>query len=177
VHFVLDALDTRLALVNQRGPTLCSIRPRCFWPACFTVTRPTCFPPADRAFTYENVATGLLCAASYADHDTLCVFHCKNAALLTHAFAQKPEVAVSCGVRKVDALTVAIDGTKMLVNASKPAAVISHSHAEQADAPRQDGVTLFAELQRRQQRKAEPADYAEKFVTVTQAPNDKQPLP
>jgi hypothetical protein len=123
--------------------------------------------------SYENVAVRLLCADTHPDHDTLCTFRRKNGPLLTHAFAQILELAARCGVLKVGQITVAIDGTKILANASKHAAV-SHGHAEQtlrtldleiaellakadqADAtPLQDGLTIPAEVQRRQERKAQ----------------------
>jgi hypothetical protein len=115
----------------------------------------------------------LLCADTHPDHDTLCTFRRKNGPLLTHAFAQILELAARCGVLQVGQITVAIDGTKILANASKHAAV-SHGHAEktlrtldleiaellakadQADAtPLQDGLTIPAEVQRRQERKAQ----------------------
>lgn len=76
---------------------------------------------------------------------------------------------------QVGGITVAIDGTKILANASKHSAV-SYAHAgqtmqtldleiaallakaEQADAtPLQDGLTIPAEVQRRQERKAQLA--------------------
>ncbi len=41
------------------------------------------------------------CSARPPDHDTLCAFQRKNAALLIHAFAQVLELAAGCGVLKV----------------------------------------------------------------------------
>jgi hypothetical protein len=123
--------------------------------------------------SYENVAVRLLCADPHPDHDTLCTFRRKNGPLLTQAFQQIRELSARCGVLQVGQITVAIDGTKILANASKHSAV-SHGHAEktlhtldleiaellakadQGDAaPLQDGLTIPAEVQRRQERKAQ----------------------
>ena len=123
--------------------------------------------------SYENVAVRLLCADTHPDHDTLCTFRRKNGPLLTQAFKQNLELSARCGVLQVGQITVAIDGTKILANASKHSAV-SHGHAgktlrtldleiaellakaDQADAtPLQDGLTIPAEEQRRQERKAQ----------------------
>ncbi len=122
--------------------------------------------------TYENVAVRLLCADTHPDNDTLCTFRRRNGALLHRAFAQVLELAAGCGILKVGGVTVAIDGTKVVANASKHSAV-SHAHvqtalreidaeiaelltkAEQADStPLQDGLTIEGEVARRQQRKA-----------------------
>jgi hypothetical protein len=88
-------------------------------------------------------------------------------------FAQVLELAAGCGVLKVGGITVAIDGTKILANASKHSAV-SYEHAgqtmhqldleiaqllrkaEEADAtPPADGLTIPEEVRRRQDRKAQ----------------------
>jgi len=122
--------------------------------------------------SHENVAVRLLCADTHPDHDTLCTFRRKNGALLHQAFAQVLELAAGCGVLKVCGVAVAIDGTKVLANASKHAAV-SYGHAqktltlldteiaqllakaEQADAVAlQDGLSIPDEVARRQERKA-----------------------
>jgi IS5 family transposase len=117
----------------------------------------------------------LLCADTHPDHDTLCTFRRKNLALLNTAFAQVLELAARCGVLKVGGVTVAIDGTKILANASKHSAVSYEyagkkmqqlelevaeltNKAEQADAvPLQDGLSIPAEIQHRQERKAQLA--------------------
>lgn len=85
------------------------------------------------------------------------------------------ELAAHCGVLKVAGITVAIDGTKVLANASKHAATSYGragetmrqldlevaellAKAEQADAtPLQDGLSIPAEVARRQERKAKRA--------------------
>lgn len=179
VHFVIDAMDavdTRLAVVNQRGTGSEQYPPTMLLALLVYSYATGVFSSRQiERLTHENVAVRLLCADTHPDHDTLCAFRRKNAALLARAFAQVLELAANCGVLKVGGVTVAIDGTKVLANASKHAAV-SHGHAEQklreldleiaelmakaeqADAtPLQDGLTIPDELQRRQERKAKLA--------------------
>jgi transposase len=177
VHFVIDAMeaiDTSSAPVNARGTgseqyppaMLLGLLVYSYATGVFSSRR------IERA-SYENVAVRLLCADTHPDHDTLCTFRRQNGPLLTQAFAQILELAARCGVLKVGGITVAIDGTKILANASKHSAV-SHGHAEktlrtldleiaellakadQADAtPLQDGLSIPAEVQRRQERQAQ----------------------
>ena len=85
------------------------------------------------------------------------------------------ELAARCGVLQVGGITVAIDGTKVLANASKHAAV-SYEHAgeqmreldleierllrkaEEADStPLEEGLSIPQEVQRRAERKAKLA--------------------
>lgn len=179
VHFVIDAIegvDTRQALVNERGTGSEQYPPTMLLALLIYSYATGVFSSRQiERSTYENVAVRLLCADTHPDHDTLCVFRRKNRALLASAFAHVLELAAGCGVLKVGSVTVAIDGTKVLANASKHAAV-SHGHAEQklcemdleiaelmvkaeeADAtPLQDGLTIPEEIQRRQERKAKLA--------------------
>jgi len=177
VHFVIDAvelIDTRTAPVNERGTGSEQYPPGMLLALLVYSYATGMFSSRqiERA-SYENVAVRLLCADTHPDHDTLCTFRRKNGPLLTQAFAQILELSARCGVLKVGQITVAIDGTKILANASKHSAV-SHGHAEQmlrildleiaellakaeqADAtPLQDGLTIPAEVQRRQERKAQ----------------------
>lgn len=176
VHFVMDAvdlIDVSEASVNQRGTGSEQYPPRlllgllvyCYATGLFSSRQ------IERA-THENVAVRLLCADTHPDHDTLCTFRRRNGALLHRAFAQVLELAAGCGILKVGGVTVAIDGTKVLANASKHSAV-SHGHAqtalreidseiaqllakaEQADStPLQDGLSIEGEVARRQERKA-----------------------
>ncbi len=69
--------------------------------------------------THENVATRYLCADTHPDHDSICKFRRDNKELLSSAFHQVLELAAAARVLKVGDLTVAIDGTKLLANASK----------------------------------------------------------
>jgi len=179
VHFVIDAMaaiDVSAAPVNERGTGSPQYPPSLLLGLLVYSYATGVFSSRQiERTTYENVAVRLLCADTHPDHDTLCTFRRTNGPLLQHAFAQILELAARCGVLKVGGVTVAIDGTKVLANASKHAAV-SYAHAEramqtldqeiatllakaeQADAtPLQDGLTIPAEVQRRQQRKAQLA--------------------
>jgi transposase len=179
VHFVIDAMeavDTGMAVVNERGTGSAQYPPAMLLALLVYSYATGVFSSRQiERSSYENVAVRLLCADTHPDHDTLCAFRRKNAALLARVFAQVLELAASCGVLKVGSVTVAIDGTKVLANASKHSSV-SHGHAEQklreldleiaellakaeqADStPLQDGLTIPEEVQRRQERKAKLA--------------------
>jgi transposase len=120
--------------------------------------------------TYENVAVRYLTGDTHPDHDSICKFRRENKDLLSHAFHQVLELAARARILQVGDITVAIDGTKILANASKHSAV-SHGHAveqmklageqidqllqkaEDADStPLQDGLTIPDEIKRREDR-------------------------
>jgi hypothetical protein len=107
---------------------------------------------------------------THPDHDSICKFRRENKELLSHAFHQVLELAARARVLQVGDITVAIDGTKILANASKHSAV-SYGHAveqmklageqitqllqkaEDADStPLQDGLTIPEEIKRREDR-------------------------
>ena len=176
VHFIMDAvvaLDLRLARVNQRGTGTPNIPPSmmlglliyCYATGTFASRR-------IETLTYENVAVRYLCADTHPDHDSICKFRRENKDLLSTAFHQVLELAARARVLQVGNLTVAIDGTKILANASKHSAV-SYGHAveqmllaseqitellakaESADStPLQDGLTVPEEIKRREDRRA-----------------------
>ena len=122
--------------------------------------------------TYDSVATRVLCGDTHPDHDTICTFRRENGVLLEKAFSSVLEMAARLGVMKVGGVTVAIDGTKILANASKHAAVSYEKageqmreldleitallkKAEEADSkPLEDGLTVSGEVARREERKA-----------------------
>ena len=176
VHFVIDAMeavDTRACPVNSRGTGSAQYPPSMLLALLVYSYATGVFSSRQIERTsHENVAVRLLCADTHPDHDTLCSFRRDNAALLKSVFAQILEMAARCKVLKVGNITLAIDGSKVLANASKHAAV-SYAHAEQtmqlldqeiaqllakaedADAvPLQDGLSIPDEVQRRQERKA-----------------------
>ncbi len=114
----------------------------------------------------------MICADTHPDHDTICTFRRENQALLQEAFVRVLEMAQALKFLRVGQITVAVDGTKVMAHASKHAAV-SYAHAgktiqqleleiqalltkaEQADStPLQDGLSIPAEITRRQERKA-----------------------
>ena len=174
VHFIMDAvvaLDLRLARVNQRGTGSAQYPPSmmlglliyCYATGTFASRR-------IETLTYENVAVRYLCADTHPDHDSICKFRRENKDLLSTAFHQVLELAARARVLQVGNLTVVIDGTKILANASKHSAV-SHGHAveqmqlaseqitellakaESAEStPLQDGLTIPEEIKRREDR-------------------------
>ena len=179
VHFIMDAveeLDVRAARVNQRGTgdeqyppaMMLGLLVYCYASGVFSSRM-------IERMTYENVAVRMLCADTHPDHDTICAFRRNNGKLLAEGFAQVLEMAARCGVLKVGGVTVAIDGTKILANASKHAAVSYErageqmkeleeeiaallAKAEDADwAPLEDGLRIPDEVTRRQERRAKLA--------------------
>ena len=78
--------------------------------------------------TCEQVAVRLLCADHHPDHDSICVFRRENRALLAGSCHQVLETAARIRVLRVGDVTLALNGTKILANASKHSAV-SHGHA------------------------------------------------
>jgi transposase len=174
VHFVMDAvkaLDLSLARTNERGTGHAQYPPSmmlglliyCYATGTFASRR-------IETLTYENVAVRYLTGDTHPDHDSICKFRRENKVLLAHAFHQVLELAALARVLKVGDITVAIDGTKILANASKHSAV-SYGHAveqmklageqiaqllekaEDADStPLQDGLTIPEEIGRRQDR-------------------------
>jgi len=122
--------------------------------------------------TYDRVPVRLLTADTHPDHDTLCTFRRENQALLSESFVKVLQLAQQLKLLKFGQLTVAADGTKVQANASKHSAVSYQragemmaqlelevqqllAKAEQADAtPLQDGLSIPAEITRRQERKA-----------------------
>jgi hypothetical protein len=114
----------------------------------------------------------MICADTHPDHDTICTFRRENKALLQETFVRVLELAQALKFLQVGQITVAVDGTKVMANASKHSAV-SYEHAgktieqldlevkellvkaEQADStPLQDGLSIPEEITRRQERKA-----------------------
>jgi transposase len=179
VHVIMDAveeLDLSRAQVNQRGSGDAQYPPGMLLGLLiYSYATGTFSSRAIERASYDQVAVRYLCGDTHPDHDTICEFRRRNGELFAHSFAQVIELAARSGVLKVGGITVAIDGTKVLANASKHAAV-SYGHAgekmreldleiaalmkkaEQADAtPLDDGLSIPEELQRRAERKAKLA--------------------
>ena len=123
--------------------------------------------------TYDSVAVRFLCADTHPDHDSICKFRTDNEALLKSSFNQVLECAALAKVLKVGSITLALDGTKILANASRHSA-ISHGHAIEAmqlleleveqllqkardadSTPLQEGLSVPKEIKRRSDRLAE----------------------
>lgn len=179
VHFIMDAveeLEVSAARVNERGTGDAQYPPRMMLGLLIYSYATGVFSSRQmERTTHESVAVRVLCGDTHPDHDTICAFRKGNGALLQRCFGQVLEMAAHCGVLQVGGITVAIDGSKVLANASKHAAV-SYAHAgaqmqeldleiaqllakaEQADAtPLEDGLSVPQEIERRQQRKAKLA--------------------
>ena len=174
VHFMMDAvdaLDLSSAKINTRGTgsaqyppsTMLGLLIYCYATGTFSSRR-------IETLTYENVAVRYLTADTHPDHDSICKFRRENKELLSSCFHQILELAATANILKVGDLTVSVDGTKILANASKHSAM-SHGHlqeqmklaeqqidellakAEDADsAPLQDGLSIPDEIQRREER-------------------------
>lgn len=176
VHFILDAvavLDLRRVKVNERG-TGSEQYPPTMLLALLIYSYATGNFSSRRIeqSTYDSVPVRLLTADTHPDHDTICTFRRENKALLTESFVKVLQLAQQLKVLQVGQITVAVDGTKVLANASKHSAVSYEragqmieqlelevkqlvAKAEQADsAPLQDGLTIPEEIARRQERKA-----------------------
>lgn len=179
VHFMMDAveqLDLRTARVNERGSGSEQYPPAMMLGLLIYSYATGVFGSRRiEHTTFDSVPVRLLCGDTHPDHDTICAFRRQNRELVAHGFAQVLELAARCGVLKVGDITVAIDGTKVLANASKHAAISYGRAGEQlqqveleiaqlmakADGednrPLQDGLTVQDELTRRHARKAKLA--------------------
>ena len=178
-HFILDVveqLDLHQVRVNERGtgseqyppPMLMALLLYCYATGVFSSRR------IEQA-TLDSVPVRMICGDTHPDHDTICTFRRENKALVQESFVRVLEMAQSLKFLQVGQITVAVDGTKVLANASKHAAV-SYEHAgktveqlemevkallakaEQADStPLEEGLTIPQEVQRRQERQAKLA--------------------
>lgn len=174
VHFIMDAvglLDLSAGRVNHRGSGSAQYPPALLLGLLiYSYATGTFSSRRIERNTYEQVAVRLLCADHHPDHDTICTFRRENRELLANAFHQVLECAARLQVLRIGEVTLAMDGTKILANASKHSAV-SHGHAqtqmvlleeeieqllqkaEEADStPLEDGLTVPEEITRRQQR-------------------------
>jgi transposase len=175
-HFVVDAveaMDLRQVKVNIRGTgdaqyppsMLVSLLIYCYATGIFGSRR-------IEQSTHDNVAVRFITADTHPDHDTICTFRRENKPLLSELFVKVLELARELKVLKVGQITVSVDGTKVMANASKHSAVSYEragemmqqleleveqlmKKAEQADAtPLEDGLTIPEEILRREERKA-----------------------
>jgi transposase len=179
VHVIMEAveqLDLGAAQVNQRGSGDAQYPPGVLLGLLiYSYATGTFSSRQIERNSHDHVPVRYLCGDTHPDHDTICEFRARNGELFRKSFAQVIEMAARSGVLKVGGITVAIDGTKVLANASKHAAV-SYGHAgekmreldleiaeliqkaETADAtPLDDGLSIPEELQRRVERKAKLA--------------------
>lgn len=175
-HFVIDAVEAielREVRVNTRGTGDAQYPPTMLLGLLvYSYATGTFGSRRIEQTTYDNVAVRLITGDTHPDHDTICTFRRENKALVTESFVKILQLAQALKLAKFGQMTVSIDGTKIAANASKHAAV-SYARAgeqlaqleleveqllakaDQADAtPLQDGLTIPAEIARRQERKA-----------------------
>ena len=122
-------MDLRQVKVNERGTGSEQYPPRmllalllyCYATGLFSSRR------IEQA-TYDSVPVRMICGDTHPDHDTICTFRRENQALLQETFVRVLELAQALKFLQVGQITVAVDGTKVLANASKHAAV-SYEHA------------------------------------------------
>jgi len=174
VHFVMEAvslLDLSSARVNERGSGSAQYPPAMLLGLLiYSYVTGTFSSRKIEKSTHEQVAVRMLCADHHPDHDSICKFRRENGQLLASSFHQVLEIAARLQVLRVGEVTLAVDGTKVLANASRHRAVsygyaqgqmqlleeqISQllEKAEQADStPLEDGLSVPQEVARREER-------------------------
>ncbi len=179
VHFVRDAveaLDLRGFRVNERGTGDEQFPPSVMLALLiYAYATGTFGSRRIEQATYDSVPVRVLTAGTHPDHDTICAFRRHNQVLFTECFVQVLQLAQQLKVAKFGQVTVAVDGTKVLANASKHSAVSYEragqmieqlelevkellAKAEDADAtPLDDGLKIPDEIVRRQARQAQLA--------------------
>jgi transposase len=190
-HFVVDAveaMDLRQVKVNTRGTGDEQYPPSMMLSLLiYSYATGTFGSRRIEQSTFDNVAVRFITADTHPDHDTLCTFRRENRALLSESFVKVLQLAQEVKVLQVGQITVSVDGSKVLANASKHAAVSYEragklieqlelevqqllEKAEQTDAtPLQEGLTIPEEITRRQERKAALAKARAEIETRAQA--------
>lgn len=174
VHFILEALE-QISLqsfqVNERGTG-----DRQYPPVMMLALLIYCYATGRsgsrtiEAATYSDVAVRYICGNEHPDHSSICEFRRANKKGIEAAFVQVLQMAHELKLLRLG--TISIDGTKLLANASKHAAVSYGragemieqlqlevkellAKAEAADAQEQSaGLEIPAELARREKRLA-----------------------
>jgi hypothetical protein len=176
VHFIVDAVaavDLRQVKVNERG-TGSEQNPPTMRLALLIYRYATGLFGSGRIepSTYDRVPVRRLTADPHPDHDTNGAYRRENQARLAESIVKVLQLAQPLQGLPFGQITVAVDGTKVLANASKHSAARYEragqriaqleeeveqlvAKAEPADrAPRQDGLSIPEEITRRQERKA-----------------------
>src|SRR5713226_8917461 len=176
VHFILDAvaaLDLGQVKVNERGTGSEQYPPTMMLALLiYSYATGTFGSRRIEQSSRDSVPVRLLTADTHPDHDTICTFRRENKALLSESFVKVLQLAQQLKVLQFGQITVAVDGTKVLANASKHSAVSYEragqiiqqleleveqliAKAEQADStPLQEGLSIPEEISRRQERQA-----------------------
>ena len=173
-HYLLDAVDSlplTTLKINERGTGNEQFPPRMMLGLLiYCYATGTFSSRAIERATYTDVAVRFLSGDTHPDHDTICEFRRQNGTVLAESFVRVLELARECKLLRVGQITLAVDGPKVLANASKHAAVSYQragqqiellqqevrqllAKAEQADSsPLQDGLSIPAEISRRRDR-------------------------
>jgi transposase len=126
-HFIIDAveaLDLRQVKVNTRGTGDEQYPPAMMLVLLiYSYATGTFGSRRIEQSTYDNVAVRLITADTHPDHDTICTFRRQNQPLLHESFVKVLEMAQTLKVAQFGQITVSTDGSKVLANASKHAAV------------------------------------------------------
>jgi transposase len=176
VHYLIDLvyeLPLTALRVNERGTGKEQFPPRLMLALLiYCYASGTFSSRAIERATYTDVAVRYLTADTHPDHDTICSFRRQNQTLLQETFVQVLETAREMQLLKLGQICLAIDGTKVLANASKHRAVSYQrageqiellagevaqllAKAEQADStPLADGLSIPDEIKRREDRLA-----------------------
>ena len=174
VHFILEAVEqipTDHFQINHRGTGSEQYPPSMMLALliyCYATGRSG--SRTIEAATYSDVAVRYLCANRHPDHDSICTFRRENKIGIQAAFVKVLQLAREMKLTQVG--TISVDGTKILANASKHAAVSYEragqlieqlelevkellERAEQADAKETPtGLEVPAELAQREKRLA-----------------------
>ncbi len=175
VHFILEAVEEipeSAMHINWRGSGSAQYPPSLMLALLIYSYCTGRFSSREiEAATASEVALRYLCAGRQPDHDTICKFRNENRVLFKKAFCHVLEIAAEMKVFK-QVGSVSIDGSKMLANASKHAAVSYEragekiaqlewevetllQKAEAADrAARETGLDIPKELELREKRLA-----------------------
>ncbi len=124
--FIVDAveeLDLRQVKVNERGTGSEQYPPRLLLSLLLYSYATGVFGSRRiEQSSYDSVPVRLLCADTHPDHDTIFTFRPENQELVGEAFVKVLEMAHKLKFMKMGQITVAVDGTKVLANASKHSA-------------------------------------------------------
>jgi transposase len=176
VHFVIDAvesLDIQGFSINDRGSGSPQYPPSMMLALLVYSYATGRFSSREiEQATYYDVAIRYLCGGdNHPDHDTICDFRRRNRTAFKEAFVKVLMLAQEMGhLKKVGG--IAVDGTKIMANASKHAAVsykrademvrqleleieqLTHKAEEADSVPLDTGLCIPDEIRRRVDRKA-----------------------
>ena len=138
-HFVVDAveaLDLRPVKVNLRGtgdeqypPSLMRARP------IYSCATGTFGSRRIGPSTSDHVAVRPITADTHPEHDTICTFRRENRPRSSESFVKVLPMAQTVKGLKFGQITVSADGTRVLANASKPAAELAEHEKKMAERP------------------------------------------